>query len=253
MSKKIYKMKYHILLFWLSLGLCTTLNAQKTEGTIQFEEKMNMHRNLPPDAGDMKAMIPEFRVLKSELLFTATESLYRNVEEEEEDEEMGNGQVMIRMQRPESTFYRDFGAGRKTDQREFMGKQYLIEDAIDQTPWKVSADTREILGYNCMKAVWEDTTGGRQRNIVAWFAPDIAVSAGPATYSQLPGMILGVDINEGEIQLTAQKIDFKPLKKGAIEMPKKGEKITQADFQKMMDERMRAMGGNGRGIRVIRN
>ena len=30
-------MKYHILLFWLSLGLCTTLNAQKTEGTIQFE------------------------------------------------------------------------------------------------------------------------------------------------------------------------------------------------------------------------
>jgi hypothetical protein len=73
-------MKYHIILFWLSLGLCTVLNAQKTEGTIQFEEKMNMHRNLPADAGDMKAMIPEFRVLKSELLFTAAESIYRNVE-----------------------------------------------------------------------------------------------------------------------------------------------------------------------------
>ena len=41
-------MKYFMLLFWLSL--CAALNAQKTEGTILFEEKMNMHRNLPPDA-----------------------------------------------------------------------------------------------------------------------------------------------------------------------------------------------------------
>lgn len=245
-------MKFHIILFWLTLGLCATLHAQKTEGTIQFEEKMNMHRNLPPDAGDMKAMIPEFRVLKSELLFSATESLYRNVEEEEEDEEMGNGQVMIRMQRPETYYYRNFSTGRKTDQREFMGKNYLIEDAIGQAPWKVSGDTREVLGYNCMKAVWTDTTGGRQRNIVAWFAPDLAVSAGPTTYGQLPGMILAVDINNGEIQLTAQKIDLSPLKKGAIEAPKKGEKTTQADFQKMMDERMRSMGG-GSGIRIIRN
>lgn len=248
-------MKYHIILFWLSFGLCAALNAQKTEGTIQFEEKMNMHRNLPPDAGDMKAMIPEFRTLKSELLFSATESLYRNVEEEEDDdEEMGNGQVRIRMQRPEAYYYRNYETGRKTDQREFMGKNYLIEDAIGQTPWKMSADTREVLGYHCMKAVWEDTTGGRKRDIVAWFAPDIPVSAGPATYGQLPGMILAIDINNGEIQLTAQKIDLNPLKKGAIETPKKGEKTTQEAFQKMMDDRIREMGGGpGRGIRVIRN
>ena len=48
---------------------------------------MKVHRNLPADAGDMKAMLPAFRVLKRELLFTAAESIYRNVEEEEEDEE----------------------------------------------------------------------------------------------------------------------------------------------------------------------
>lgn len=247
-------MKYYVILFWLSIVLTATLNAQKTEGVIQFEEKINMHRNLPPDAGDMKAMIPEFRTSKSELLFTAGESLYRNLEEEEEDDEMGNGQVMIRMQRPEATFYRNYTSGRKTDQREFMGKMYLIEDAIPQTPWKMSGESREILGYNCMKAVWDDTTGGRQRNIVAWFAPDIPVPAGPVTYGQLPGMILAVDINNGEMLLTAQKIELKSLKKGAIEVPSKGEKTTQADFQKMMDARMREMGGGpGRGIRVIRN
>ena len=95
-------MKPYILLFWLGLLLGTALTAQKTTGVIQFEEKMNMHRNLPPDAGDMRAMIPEFRIMKSELLFTGTESLYRNVEEEEDDTEMGGGGVMIRMQRPDA-------------------------------------------------------------------------------------------------------------------------------------------------------
>ena len=242
-----------ILLALLAL-LAGDAIAQQTEGDIQFDEKMNMHRNLPPDAGDMKAMIPEFRIMKSELLFTATESVYRNVEEEEDDEEVGDGQVRIKMQRPEAIFYRNFSSGQKTDQREFMGKYYLIEGAIDQTPWKVSGESRDILGYMCMKAVWEDTTTERKRSVVAWFAPDIAVSSGPVTYGQLPGMILGIDINNGELQLTAQKIDLKPLKKGDIEMPKKGEKTTQAEFQKMMDERMKAMGGSrGGGIRIIRN
>lgn len=247
-------MKYHVLLFWLTLGWYAAAFAQKTEGTIVFEEKMNMHRNLPPDAADMKAMIPEFRVMKSELLFTANESLYRNLEDEDEDEESGNGQVMIKMQRPEAAFYRNFTTGQKTDQREFMGKFYLIEDAIGQTPWKVSGETRAILGYNCMKAVWEDTTADHKRTVVAWFAPDIPVASGPVTYGQLPGMILAIDINDGELQLTALSIDLKAPKKGELEAPKKGEKTTQAEFQQMMDDRIRAMGGsNGRGIRIIRN
>lgn len=247
-------MKYFMLLFWLSLGLCAATFAQKTEGTILFEEKMNLHRTLPPDAADMKAMIPEFRIMKSELLFNANESLYRIVEEEDEEEEAGDGQVMIKMQRPQAVFYRNFTNGRKTDQREFMGKYYLIEDPIGQTPWKVSGETREILGFNCMKAVWEDTTGGRQRTVVAWFAPDLPVPSGPVTFGQLPGMVLSIDINNGELQLTALSIDLKPLKKGELQAPEKGEKMSQADFQKMMDDRIRAMGGSsGHGLRVIRN
>lgn len=244
-------MKLYILVFWLDLFFGASLLAQNTAGVIQFEEKMNMHRNLPPDAGDMRAMIPEFRIMKSELLFTTSESLYRNVEEEEEDEEVGGGGVMIRMQRPDAVYYKNFDTNRKADRREFMGKYYLIEDSIGQTPWKVGAETREILGYPCMQAVWDDTSGGRERHLTAWFAPDIPVPAGPVSYGQLPGMILLLDVNNGEIQLTAIKIDLKAPKKGELEAPSKGEKITRAEFQKMMDERIRAMGG--RGIRVIRN
>lgn len=234
----------------ICLYFLAPLQAQKTAGIIQFEEKINMHRNLPEDAAEMKAMIPEFRVMKSELLFSTEASLYRNVEEEEDDDEAGNGQIQIKMQRPESVFFRDFAQNTKTDLREFMGKHYLIEGPIEQTPWKPGAETRNILGFTCMNAVWNDTA--QQRVVTAWFAPDIAVSAGPISFGQLPGMILLVDINDGETVLEAKKIDFRTPKKGEMEAPQKGEKISAADFKKMVDERLKAMGG-GRGLRVIRH
>ena len=247
-------MRTYILLFSLLLFTLGQLSAQKKSGIIQFEEKIDMHRNLPPDAGDMRAMIPKYRTSKSELLFSAKESLYRNVEEDDEDEDMGGGSVRIRMQRPQSIYYKNFTTGKRTDQREFMGKRYLIQDDISQTPWKVGTTTKQILGYTCMEAVWEDTTGGRERHTVAWFTPDLAISSGPMGYGQLPGMILAVEINKGEIQLTATKVDLKTLSKGTIKAPKKGEKTTQEGFQKVVDERIRAMGGQGgRGVRVIRN
>lgn len=247
-------MKPYFLLFCLSLSLVGLLSAQNTAGVIRYEEKVNMHRNLPEDAGDMRAMIPEFQTMQSELLFSTSESLYRSVEEDEEEDEFGGNGVMIRMKRPDMQIYKSFSSSQKVELREFMGKNYLLEDSIEQTPWKVGMETREILGYNCMQATWADTTGERKRNITAWFAPDIPVSAGPAGYGALPGMILAIDVNDGSMLLTAQSVSLKAPKKGELEAPSKGEKTTEAEYQKMVEERMRAMGGSGgRGVRIIRN
>ena len=108
-------MKINTLLFIIACFWVKTAFAQNNEGVIRFEEKVNMHRSLPPEAADMKAMIPEFRTQKSELLFNATESLYRNVEDEDEDEEVSGGGVNIRMQRPEATYYRNLSTMRKAN------------------------------------------------------------------------------------------------------------------------------------------
>lgn len=242
-------MKINTLLFLFPFLFATLASAQNNEGVIQFEEKINVHRSLPPDAEDMKAMIPEFRTHKSELLFNATESLYRNVEEEEDEPPTEGGGVVMRIQRPEATFYRNFATHRKVDYREFFGKNYLIEDTLAGSNWKLGSETKQILGYNCLKATTTDTV--RKREITAWFTDALSLSSGPSQFGQLPGLILEIDINNGEIVMSAQKVDFKKLKKGEIEAPKKGEKITEAEFQKHMAERMRENGG--RPMRIIRN
>jgi len=242
-------MKINILFLFATLFLPLAVFSQNNEGVILFEEKVNVHRGLPPDAEDMKAMIPEFRIHQSELLFNATESLYRNVEEEEEDEPAEGGGVTMRIQRPEVIFYRNFTAKRKTDFREFMGKYYLIEDTLAGGNWKLTGQSKQVLGYNCMSATTTDTV--RKREITAWFTDALSLSAGPQNFGQLPGMILEIDINNGEVLISAKKVEFKKLKKGELEAPKKGEKITDAEFQKKLADMLRENGG--RSMRIIRN
>jgi len=242
-------MKINILFLFATLFLPLAVFSQNNEGVILFEEKVNVHRGLPPDAEDMKAMIPEFRIHQSELLFNATESLYRNVEEEEEDEPAEGGGVTMRIRRPEVIFYRNFTAKRKTDFREFMGKYYLIEDTLAGGNWKLTGQSKQVLGYNCMSATTTDTV--RKREITAWFTDALSLSAGPQNFGQLPGMILEIDINNGEVLISAKKVEFKKLKKGELEAPKKGEKITDAEFQKKLADMLRENGG--RSMRIIRN
>jgi GLPGLI family protein len=240
----------HLLSTCLLLVLLSSFAlAQKNEGIIYFEEKINIHRNLPPEAADMKAMIPEFRTHSNELLFNETESLYRNADEEEDEEGSGGQPVVIRMQRPEAVFYKNFSTMHKVDSREFIGKTYLIADSLTGRNWKITGESKKILGYDCMSAVTSDTA--QKKEITAWFADALPLATGPSNFSNLPGTILEIDVNNGEMVISAKKIEFKKLKKNDIVAPKSGEKTTDAEFKKMMEAKMKEMGG--RPMRMIRN
>jgi GLPGLI family protein len=133
-----------------------------------------------------------------------------------------------------------------------MGKKYLIEDTLKIIAWKLGTDTKKILNYDCVKATFEDTA--RKQKITAWFTETLTLTAGPANFGSLPGMILGIDVNNGEMQYTALKIDFKTVKAEDIKAPAKGEKITDAEFRKKMEEMFKRNGGGGNGnFRIQRN
>jgi GLPGLI family protein len=239
-----------LLLFALLMQMMVF--AQTKEGVITYESKINMHRRLPKEQQDLKNMIPEFRISKNQLFFNETASLYKNLEEpepEEEDDDASNGGIRMKFSRPQNEFYFDFAAKRKIEMRDFMSKKFLIEDSIKNIPWKFSQETKTIQGYVCQKATYVNEE--RKQTVVAWYTEKIPLMSGPETLNSLLGMILEIDINEGETIITAQKIEARPLKKGEIKIPTEGKKTTAAEFKKMVDEQMKQMGGNG--MRVIRN
>jgi GLPGLI family protein len=243
-------MKRILLLLGVLVSLAAVQVVFGQEGTITYEMKMNLHRNLPKEREEMKSMIPEYRINQDQLFFNANESLYKPVEEEDDDSEMDHGAVRMKIQRPNNETYVDQASSRRVLLQEFMGKKYLIEDSLKLTPWKFGTETKEVKGYDCKQATWYNEE--RKQNIVAWYTDKLRPFLGPENFNTLPGAVLEVNINDGERIITAKTVELRPLKKNEMKIPAGGTKTTEADFHKMVSEQMERMRANG-GNMIIRN
>ncbi|MBL7854773.1 MAG: GLPGLI family protein [Cyclobacteriaceae bacterium] len=248
-------MKRIIILMGVLVGLLAAevMWAQTVEGVITYETKIDLHRRLPPERADMKAMIPQFRTNTDNLFFNNHESIFKPLIEDDEEELSSGGGVVMRFNMPNNEFYTNRETSRTISKQEFMGKDYLIEDSVKVSPWKFGTETREILGYACQQAYYTDEVkinrNGEEvtekREVTAWFTNQLRPFLGPDRFNTLPGAVLAVDINNGERVMVAKKIDPRPLKKNELVMPAKGTKTTQAEFRKMVDEKMKEMRANG--------
>lgn len=219
------------------------------QGTITYERKMNLHRRMQDE--QMKAMVPEFRLSKHMLVFSDNVSVYKAMKQEDAPDPFegnnGGGRMMIRIGPGENgVLFKNFATSQIHEQTEFADKTYIIDDTIRTQPWKLASETKQILGHNCKKAVMKTATGNE---VVAWYAEDISSPIGPENYSGLPGAVLSVDVNNGEIVFTASSLKAEADKKELSE-PKTGKHISRVEFQKKMDEILGPVGAGGR--RIIR-
>lgn len=130
--------------------------------------------------------------------------------------------------------YRNFEKETKTDIIGMLGKTYIVEDSLRTPKWKVMNKIKEVAGHMCMMAVTEDTIKGQK--ITAWFANDLPVSGGPELYSGLPGMILELEVNDGDLIVSAIDIKMKPVAGEDINLPKKvkGRKIDEKQYKQLI-------------------
>jgi GLPGLI family protein len=221
--------------------------AQKNEGVISYEEKMNLHKRLPAGNEQMKAMIPEFRNSPMALYFKDSESIYKAPPKDEDDDDEAqpnsNGMVM-KFNRPDNQYYKNYQTRQKVNLMDYFQQKYLITDSLVNMTWKiVPTETKKILGYTCMKAT---ATSQDSKPLVAWFTDAFAVQASPASYNGLPGAVLEVDVNDGDIITVATKIEMRPLKKDEnVSAPKGGKKTSPEEFKKIVDEKTKEMKANG--------
>jgi GLPGLI family protein len=261
-------MKKLILLAGILVSVSTAnIVFGQTTGVITYEVKINMHRNIPADREGMKAMIPEFRTTKQQLFFNDSESIYKPVIEDEEEQFStagSSGGMRFNFRMPNIEIYMNQNTGEIISKQDFMGKNYLIEDSVTMSPWKFGTETRMIGEYSCNMAYYSKTDtirisrGSepaepiiRTSEITAWYTTQIRPFLGPDRFNTLPGAVLAIDVNNGERVLLAKTIELRELKKNELKAPSSGTKITQVEFRKMQEEQMKQMGG--RGGMIIRN
>ncbi len=258
---------------WYLLTCLLSMNAvqaQIKEGTIYYDQKINMHKTIQDE--QMRAMIPEFRTSKFMLLFSDSISMYKPVPEDEApDPFAGNGpRLVIRMGAAGGDLYKNLAQLKSVQASEVGGKNFLIVDTIQQQPWKLGTETKQILGHTCHKATRKimqpvgrtivmgggggaprDTTTtrtapqGKEVEVIAWFADDLVSPVGPENYGQLPGVILELDIDNSTRVFTATEIK-KTVDQKEIKEPKKGKIVTRPEFTKMMEAMMSTQGGGMR-------
>ncbi len=235
-----------ICLAILAVSALQVSYAQLKEGKIVYEQKVDMYRRMQDE--QMKAMVPQFRTSKFELNFADGQSIYKMQEEEPDiTENNGNGNVVMKFGGGSNEFYKNFVTHKQIEKKELAETDYIIEDSLRHINWKLVDTIKNILGYNCKKATGKTERGN---DIEAWYTEDIPVSSGPETFNGLPGMIMQIDVNKGEIVITALNLE-KSANKKELKVPSKGKKITPKDFEKLQKE----IFGNQSGpmIRINRN
>jgi GLPGLI family protein len=259
------------------------LQAQEFQGmavyesktsTSDFKSRMEGNKNMTPD---MQKMIEERMKKMFEktfiLNFNKTASIYKEEEKLEASTQAGGGfRMMSSFAGGGGTFYKNVKDKQYSNDKEFMGKEFLVKDSLTSLAWKMEGETRVIGGYTCYKATAVKTASATDfRNmrprkedadkkegakpaddkktnfldavevpkeivITAWYTPEIPVSQGPEGYWGLPGLIL--EVNDGRTIILCSKIVLNPKDKVEIKAVTKGKVVSQKEYDEAVMKKM---------------
>ena len=155
----------------------------------------------------------------------------------------------------QGSIYKNVKNRKMIQDTEQFSKRFLINEEMEQPKWQLGTETKKIGQYTAYKATYvkidksidwgsifrrggnrkKDSTKTKEKNkeiktqiVTAWYTPQIPVSAGPAEYWGLPGLIL--EINAGRTTMLCTEIALNPDETIEIKEPKKGEKVTREEY-----------------------
>lgn len=265
-------MKKYLLTTLVFCSGLISATAQAVAGKVIYNRTVQLQISFQGMPGGMEQQMPTSRTDKFELVFGNNQSVWKQAEQENDNENIAGGdgmQIRMVVAGSNDVLYTNFNNGKKVEKRELFDKNFIIDDTVKKMKWKMTGETKTILGYTCMKAT---TTNIRKRmqmtnengkmerkeiedtaNIVAWFTGSIPVSAGPSEYQgQLPGLILELDVKDGNQVFKAvsvsEKVDLDDIKE-----PTGKKHYTPEEFRKERDKMIEEMNrNNGGGNRIIR-
>jgi GLPGLI family protein len=271
----------------------STVNAQGFQGeaTYRTQRKLDIKMDSTSTgiSKDMHAKMMDMMKKQFQktykLSFNKEASIYKE-EESLDQPQLGGGDMQFKMiggGGGADILYKNTKEKRYADQKDTMGKIFLVKDDIDLIDWKLESDTKYIGEYQCYKATYtkqvevfndmsfssnsntkkEDNKAEEEKEpemeeriITAWYTPQISVNNGPAMYHGLPGLIL--EVHDGKLTIICSKIVINPEDKLKIKEPEKGKEVSQEKYDEIMDKKSKEMlerfaprnGRKGEGIEI---
>ncbi|MBU2525578.1 MAG: GLPGLI family protein [Bacteroidetes bacterium] len=200
----------------------------KVRNNIKVTEKLRTS-----DADFINNISDEMEKLTYVLLFHNSESFFSLIEEMNAD----NGKYQPKSLGQSFSFtgkvYTNYKEGIMLHEKYLSSDHFLIKSYIKDIGWELSNETKNISGYTCYKAKTVDTIvtirGLKTFEVIAWYAPKLPYSFGPANYTGLPGLILELETNKATFY--ADKILFEQNHEiNLIKKPLKGKLISKDEY-----------------------
>lgn len=253
---------------------CTALYAlappavlAQTSGTIRYQ------RTIKPEAPEGVELPPELpKEMQEQLLatisavdttawrldFTEKVSLMTPASDSaamaDRSASRSRGNTVVRMKRPQdrTVTYTDLDAWTVIEQKDFLGRTFLIRGDRPEYAWRLTGRQSEYLGFACQQVVTEVDSAA----VEAWFAPELPVSVGPASFGGLPGAILVLSIDDGNLTTwNATHVSPGMPEDALMAAPEKGREVTQKEYAAIVKEKTEEMqnqsGNRSTVIRVL--
>ena len=254
------------------IAVFSKVNAQDFQGVATYKTQRSIDIKMDSTQMNSEMHTKMMDMMKKQfqktfkLTFNKEASLYKEDESLEKPQAAMGGEfqvVMIGGGGGSDVLYKNGKDQRYADQKDTMGKIFLVKDDIEKIDWKLEADTKYIGEYQCYKATYtkqvevprtmsfdsnskneaeEDNDKEpemEERTITAWYTPQISVNNGPAMYQGLPGLIL--EVHDGKLTIICSKIVMNPEDKIEIEEPSKGKEVNQEKYDEIMDKKNKEM------------
>ncbi len=222
--------------------------AQQTSGTVVYDQVVTIDMEGAELPEGIAAMMPKEHKSEKVLYFSPDAALYENStksnEGQKENYSQDNIQIHIERNEPDEKTYTDIINKKVVEQKDLMGRLFLVSRNTEAEKWKFTGRQKKILDLPCMEAV----SIHEKDTVTAWYTPSIPVQAGPSHISGLPGLVLEANIGT-MLHLIAKKVDHNTDITQKIKQPTKGKKITASEFEKLAREKQEEMqkqfGGKG--------
>lgn len=242
-------MKKFLILFLFTFSF--SLSAQSIKGKAYYISKTKANYNPNISNKKKKELDEKAKRLFEKMLvlsFNQSESFYK------EEESLDNSADAYRTGYLGATggylssgIYKNIEKDTIIEQREFLGKLFLVKDSLPEFNWKLENESKQIGDYTVFKATAiqkidladyrtsnvDNTNQDATLIITAWYTPQIPVNFGPDIYGGLPGLILELNIYRTTILCskiilnTNNSEEIKPLKNGEVVSLEKFNKIAE--------------------------
>jgi len=123
-----------LLLCGMALSLAiSNLTAQQNQGKVTYNRTVKLQMSFAGMPGGLEQQLPSSRTDKYELVFGNNQSLWKQGEQEpEEEQSFGDGGMQIRMVVAGSNdvLYCNFDNSRRVEKREMFDKTFIVDDTI---------------------------------------------------------------------------------------------------------------------------